>query len=355
MKLLFLAKRHPQQRDLIERPYGRFYHLPTSLAALGHDVRVQLCSYRHLPSLVVRRDGVTWSSHDFRTLGVMRTLRETESEVRLFAPDWIVGCSDAWTGWLAHRIAGRLGCKLAIDAYDNYEAYIPWNYPLHWLWRRAVQAANLVTAAGPQLAEKLGDSRRERSDVRILPMCADPNFVPMDRAECRRRLELPQNAPLFGYSGGWTRSRGSDLILDAFARVRRQLPEARLVLTGKPPQHAVNAYGIINLGYVDDADMPRVINAVDLCCVVLADTAFGRYSYPVKLCEAMACGVPVVASGTKAVSWMLNNDQRFIADIGDAEDHARLMLANWKMLDAGYVLPPSWTESARKLDEWMTR
>jgi glycosyltransferase involved in cell wall biosynthesis len=355
MKLLFVCKRHPQQRDLVERPYGRFYHLPTALAALGHDVRVQLCGYRSLPSQTILRDGVTWSSHDFRTLGLTRTLRMTESEARTFAPDWVVGCSDTWAGWLAHRLAGRLGCKLAIDAYDNYEAYMPWNYPLHWLWRRAVRAADLVTAAGPQLAERLDRSRHDKSSVRILPMCADPNFVPLNRRECRRHLGLPQDGPLFGYSGGWTRSRGSDLILDAFALVRRQQPEVRLVLTGKPPQHAITAPGVINLGYVDDIDMPRVTNAVDVACVVVADTTFGRFSYPVKLCEAMACGVPVAASATAAVSWMLDGDARFFARVGDATDHARTMLQNLGLRIPDYALPPTWNESARKLAEWISR
>ena len=36
MRLLFVCKRHPQQRDLVTRPYGRFFHLPVALAALGH-------------------------------------------------------------------------------------------------------------------------------------------------------------------------------------------------------------------------------------------------------------------------------------------------------------------------------
>ena len=69
MRIMFIGKRHPQQRDLIERPYGRFYHLPTALAARGHDVRVVLCSHRRLPALDLKRAGVTWSSQDIRTLG----------------------------------------------------------------------------------------------------------------------------------------------------------------------------------------------------------------------------------------------------------------------------------------------
>jgi len=347
VELQFVCKRHPQQRDLIERPYGRFYHLPVALAALGHTVRVQLFSYRKLPSLTMEQGGVEWSSHDFLTLGARKALRIAVSEINAFCPDWIVGCSDAWAGWLAHRFSRSAGSKLAIDAYDNYEAYMPWNLPLHWLWRRALGAADLVTAAGPQLALRLAMSRR--SEVQVLPMTADDGFMPSNRTQCRTALGLPLGMPLFGYSGGWTRSRGSDLILDAFEIVRRELGDARLVLTGRPPQHAASTPGVISLGYVDDALMPSVTSAMDVCCVVLANTSFGRFSYPAKLCEAMACSVPVVASATDASAWMLSHDNRFLARVGDAHDHARLMLANHSMGSACYALPPSWRSSAERL------
>ena len=353
MNILFIGKRHPQQRDLIERPYGRFFHLPTALAVADHDVRVQLCSHRKFASLETQREGVTWSSHDIRTLGPLRFLRAIENEARVFKPDWIVGMSDAQYGWLAHRLSRRLGARLAVDAYDNYEAYMPWNAPLHWAWRRAVCAAQVVTAAGPQLAARLQSHRCDGRSVDVLPMTADPDFVPHDRDECRRALNLPTDAPLLGYIGSWTQSRGTHLILDAFARVRSERPDARLVLSGRPPPEALAAPGVIGLGYLPDAQLPLLVSALDVACIVVADTAFGRYSYPAKLCEAMACKAPVVASTTEAVRWMLDDRAEHLARIGDPEDFARRALKLLESPSRDYAPLPSWDELGQRFAQWL--
>lgn len=326
MKILIVAKRRPQQRDLLDRPYGRFHHLPVELARLGHQVRVLLCSHQGLPSESRALEGVEWVACDLRTLGATRLVRSLEGEARGFAPDWIIGCSDAWYGWLAHRLAREAGALLAVDAYDDYEAYMPWNLPLHWAWRRALRHADLVTAAGPQLASVLDRQRRGKTPSVIVPMAADPMFVPHGRAGARAVLGLPGDAPLLGYTGGWATNRGTDVLLSAFRMVRAQNAQARLVLTGKPPAHALAEPGVIALGYLDDAQLPFVLSALDVACVITADTTFGRSSYPAKLCEAVACEVPVVATATEPVRWMLDNDERFMCRVGDATDIARRML-----------------------------
>lgn len=354
MRLLFLTKRYPQQRDLIERPYGRFHHLPVALAALGHDVRVQLYSHRRLDSVEKECFGVHWSSHDLLSIGVRSLWRTLETEAIAFRPDWVIGCSDTWFGWLAHRLARRIGARLAVDAYDNYEAYMPWNLPVHWAWRRSVRAADLVTAAGPQLAARLQRHRHGGRSVEVLPMAADPVFAAMSRDLCRKTLGLPDTAPLIGYSGGWARNRGTEVLLDSFERVRNSRSDARLVLSGRPPAEVCRAPGVIALGYLEDAQLPTLLNAVNVACIITADTLFGRYSYPAKLCEAMACGVPVVATATEPVRWMLNDDMRFIATVGNAEDIAARMLANLAAGRVDYGRLPSWQESGTSLQSLLS-
>ena len=232
---------------------------------------------------------------------------------------------------------------------------MPWNLPLHALWRRAVRDADLVTAAGPQLAEKLSVSRSAGALVHVLPMTADPGFVPMDRAECRTRLRLPQGVPLLGYFGGWTRSRGSEMLLRAFRHVRLRDPDVRLVISGRPPAIALREPGVLALGYIEDALLPVAVNAVDAACVVTANTAFGRYSYPAKLCEAMACGVPLVASDSEPVRWMLGEDTRFLARVGDPAAFAECVLTNLAMGRVAYPSMPDWPGLSRDLESLLIR
>lgn len=352
MRLTFVCKRRPQQRDLIERPYGRFYHLPRLLAGMGHEVRVSLCSHQRLPSLELERDGVMWVSRDVRALGLKGWLARMRVEATAFKPDWIVGCSDAWYGWMAQWLARGTGARFAVDAYDNFEAYMRWNLPLHWKWRQAVNAATVVTAAGPQLAKRLDGHRRGRSPTVVVPMAADPMFTPHDPLAARSELGLPTDAPLVGYCGGWARNRGTDILIEAFRLVRSTLPGARLVLTGKPPPHALAEPGVHALGYVEDVKLPVVLSALDVACIITADTAFGRYSYPAKLCEAMACNVPVVATATDPVRWMLDDDERFLAPTGNASAIAERIRA--RLADPGrvqYPKPPTWRDSAERFEQ----
>ena len=350
MRLLFASKRHPQQRDLIERPYGRFHHLPTALAALGHDVRVQLCSHHRLPSIEIEHADVRWSGHDVLTLGGRGLLRTLSIEAVDFKPDWVIGCSDTWFGWLAQRLAYRVGARLAVDAYDNYEAYMPWNLPLHWLWRRSIRAADLVTAAGPQLAQRLQSQRHGGHPVEIVPMAADPEFAPADRRHCRGILGLPTDAPLLGYIGSWAKNRGTTMLIDAFRRARTVYPDLRLAISGRPPAYVLSEPGVIGLGYVLDEQLPSLISALNIACVITADTSFGRYSYPAKLCEAMACGVPVVATATEPVRWMLDDRPEHLVAVGDSEAFAQRIIALLAAPRAEYGPRTTWSAQAQRLD-----
>ncbi len=355
MHLVIASKRRPQNRDLLERPFGRFHHLPSELARHGHRVTVLLASYLNEPDAWVERDGVTVRSIGVRGMGTARYLALAQRLVRSERPDWIGGLSDTWYAVLASQLARRGGARLWVDAYDNYASYIPWARPLHAAWRRAAARADLLTVAGPTLAALIG-ARRDPAATLVLPMAADPvGFVPGDAAFARARLGLPAHGALIGYAGGIHPSRDMRTLFDAMTRVRAQRPDARLVLTGRRFAGVEVPADALWLGYLPDADMPALYQALDVVAVMNTPGAFGDYSYPIKLYEAMACGRPVVASRTASTGWILRDFPDRLVPAGDAGALAEGLLAALELGAVSYGPQPSWGASGAELEAAMLR
>jgi len=232
-------------------------------------------------------------------------------------PDWIIGFSDTYYGILAVHLAGRLGCKSLIDAYDNYESYIPWFRPLQLLWRNALARADLITAAGPQLAELMNRGRKDKPSV-VVPMAADPIFKPLDKKICRKNLGLPLDRKLIGYCGSIHPSRDINILFDAFRCLAAKRTDIELVLTGRKAPKIEIPKGINWLGYLPDEKMPLLLNSMDVLTVLNQDSSFGNFSYPVKLYEAMSCKVPVVATATPATKWIMKKHLDHLVPPGDS-------------------------------------
>ncbi len=323
MKFICFAKRRPQQKDLVTRPYGRFYYLPYLLAQRGHDVSVALLDYKPDRPLVFNKGGVQWSCKsvfNWKSSGYFGTIN---SLIRKNRPDWIVGFSDTYYGILAAHFGQKYGIPFAIDAYDNYESYLPWCKPLHLLWRTAIKKADAVTAAGPQLAQYL-NRFRPHNKVHIVPMAADPTgFKPLNKRQCRNRLNLPQDKKLIGYCGSMNQNRGLQTAFSAYELVRREYPDSLLILSGHRLAKTRLPATARHLGYLPDDLIPILLNCMDVLLIPNNLTKFGNFSYPVKLYEAMACQIPVVATATEPAKWILNNEKQHLAHPGDADDMAQ--------------------------------
>ena len=356
MKLLFLSKRRPMGRDLLSRPYGRFYHLPRILAQRGHEVNIILCSYFKGPDLFGIQDdvGIRWSSLTLLGPNPLVYYREAFRLAEKNRPDWIIGFSDTYYGIIAQHLSRRLGLKSLIDAYDNYEGYMPWNLPLHVLWRRALAGADMITAAGPQLAALMGRQRSGKPGV-VVPMAADPNgFKSIDKQTCRQSLGLPLNRKLIGYCGSLHANRGLEVLFDAYRLLAQDFPELELVVSGKKARNVVIPEGVRYLGYLPDEQMPILLNSMDVLSVINQDSAFGNYSYPVKLYEAMCCRVPIAATATPATEWILAEHPDLLVPPGDSEALCRTisrLLQTTATID--YGKEEGWRREAMLFEEVM--
>jgi len=342
LKLLFLCKRRPQGKDLFERPYGRFYYLPKTLAEKGHEVHILLLSYKNETKVSVKKGGLNWISISPIRQGPLAYIREAEKIIKIIRPDWIVGFSDTYYGILAQRLAHKFKTRSLIDAYDNYESYIPWLKPLHAMWRKSVSNATLVTAAGPSLVELLKKSRPGKPS-KIIPMAADPQFKPIDRSECRKKMGLPVDKKLIGYSGSTIhKSRGLDVLFRALKKLKEELPGVQLVLTGKKGLGVSIPTEANWLGYIPDSDMPLLMNSLDLLVVLNRPSSFGNYSYPVKLYEAMKCCVPAVVSRTISTKWIMQDYSEMLVEPDNPEKLFKKIKKVLNLERVDYGVQPDW-------------
>jgi len=351
MKIIFLSKRQPQGKDLLTRPYGRFFHIPRLLAKRGHEVILLLLDYGKNTDTQIERSGIRWLSRSLWAMGTRSYWSTAASLVAAERPDWIVGCSDTYFGIMAVALGRRFACRSAIDAYDNYESYLPWCTPLHFFWRQAVSKATAVTAAGPHLADLLQQSRPGRP-VHIVPMASDPGvFGPRNRRECRRVLNLSEEGQMIGYCGAIHRTRGLEDLFLAYERLRSEGNYPMLLLSGKK-QPGFRLPGTVRwLGYLPDEQIPFFLNSLDVAVVMNRTSAFGLYSYPVKLYEAMTCMVPVVASDTPPINWILKGDNRLLAQPDNPLDLADKIKYALKLDRIDYGTQSNWDESCQEFED----
>ena len=131
-------------------------------------------------------------------------------------------------------------------------------------------------------------------------------FHPADAAEKRRELGLKPGDYAFAVAGGYDlpRGKGQREFLAAAARIHENLPHARFLVIGRGSMADILQADIARLGLAGKAwltghvsDMPKVMNAID--CLV--HPQIGTESFGLVVCEAHACGKPVIASALDGI------------------------------------------------------
>ena len=141
-------------------------------------------------------------------------------------------------------------------------------------------------------------SRYFPGDYRIVPNGIDTSRFHPDHRPLEQ-LRTPGMKTLL-FVGRMEKRKGFDILLEAYAQLRRRRADVRLVAVGDGPQREgyerqVDSFGIPDVlfrGRVSDEMLPRHYAAADVFC----SPALGGESFGIVLLEAMASGVPVLAS-----------------------------------------------------------
>jgi glycosyltransferase involved in cell wall biosynthesis len=198
--------------------------------------------------------------------------------------------------------AGLVGRAVPLDAPVVFQPH-GWSfYPLRGRWRRAAMnlERRLANRTRGHIYCSTGEMRTgvEAGIVPPRQMVAlnAPSVERLtepdpDRTEARRLLGLPENVALYCFVGRLVAQKAPDRLWRAWQEVRRQDPDALLLVLGEGPVPDLD--GVKRLGFV--ANVAAYLDACD--ALVLVSRWEGL---PLAILDAMARGVPVVAS-TEAI------------------------------------------------------
>lgn len=167
---------------------------------------------------------------------------------------------------------------------------------------RALRAAELLLADSADLLRAAQELCGSRVHGEVVRWGLDlQRFSPGDARAAREVLGLDVEGPFVASVRGFDPVYNTPLLLEAFARARREHPDARLILKhpeAKLPRavgDAIERLGlggaISTLGNVPAARMPDVYRAADVILSIPSSD-----SSPRSVWEALACGRPVIVS-----------------------------------------------------------
>jgi glycosyltransferase involved in cell wall biosynthesis len=250
--------------------------------------------------------------------------RELAPWLHRIAPDVVHVHGGLWLkGAQAGRRAGVPRVMLTLHGIAPVEA---WYLPLYY--RLAIARADVVTAVTPALERHLlRVAGVPRNKLRLIV-----NGIPTERfataprsPALREALGIPVDAPVVGNVARLHPVKNHELLLEAFARVRAHFPAAHLLLVGDGPRRAVIEERAGRLGMASYVHVTGVVP--DSAPYLREMDVFALSSHieglSISLLEAMASGVPVVATSVGGTPMLLQDGAcGRLTRPGDAEDLA---------------------------------
>lgn len=217
---------------------------------------------------------------------------------------------------LAGGVARRLG-HATVTTVHGFTGGGVRNRLYEWLQVRAFRRFDAVVAVSRPLRQQLAAAGVPNELLRMIPNAYRESLPPADRLAARSALGVPPDGYRLGWVGRLSREKGADVLIDALASTRDIPVDLSILGAGREAEALAaraRAAGVGDRirwhGTVPAAG--RLFSAFD--CFVLSSRTEGT---PIVLFEAMATGVPIIATAVGGVPDIVSNAEALLVAPSD--------------------------------------
>jgi glycosyltransferase involved in cell wall biosynthesis len=274
-------------------------------------------------------------AHDSRMMKPGRVLELCE---RLRG--WNYDVVHVQTPFIAHSVGTALARRLHLPVVESYHTFYDEYFyhhapvaPRPWLQLAARRLSkfqcnrvDMVLVPSTPMRDTLL-SYGIRRTISVIPTGIDTHFFTFgDGARFRNAYGIAQDRPMLAHVGRLIREKNIDFLLDVLNEVRRQVPNVLLVISGVGPlewdlrAQAERLELLQNVLFIGNLDRARGL----IDCYRAADAfvfAARTETQGIALLEALAAGLPVVATASRATREVLEASGALIAN-ADVNDFA---------------------------------
>lgn len=259
-------------------------------------------------------------------VGVLRLSRR----FKRFAPDAVIltKSKEYWLGGLAAKLAGapRICFRLGIDrpVQRNPKYRLTYGRICDTFIVNANSVKDTLLEAPFISEDRIAVIRNGVVVDEAGPTAPPPKFL--------RSLGVPNGAKVIGAMGRLAKQKGFDVLLEAFASIKGEFPEAFLVIAGDGYERGDLESRMDRLGLTGRVSLPGFVE--DRSSFYSAISLFALPSrfegMPNVLLEAMAAGLPSVSSDVSGVGELIEDG--VTGRLVPAEDSSRLAAAISELL-----------------------
>lgn len=321
-KIVVLAPQAWFPGQALIRRFRPHFRPPAPRFEVMAGVEVHRPRYLSLPGVLKRLDGISMGLCSLRT-------------ARRLVRDFKLNILDVHFAYPAGRagafLAPRLGLPmvLTLRGKEKRESY----GNLRGSLTRAITTARRVITVSNDLRDLAVELGAHRSRVHVVGNGIDvAKFSPIPQAQARTRLGLGADWQILVSVGGLVKRKGFQRVIGVLPALLREFSRLHFVIVGGAGPEGDDSLEFktmaSGLGLADRVhffgpkppeQLFEVLSAADV--FVLASSYEGWANV---LLEAMACGLPVVATDVGGNSQVVNNEKLgFLTALGDAEALAK--------------------------------